>query len=481
MENQFAIETRLTRNDMQNQTTRTWIATTTLFAAFAGCAIEPGDGELDDKGIESELPDDAKLDTLASPTDHGALAFGVRVEAVNDATHLFNIWTFDLAATTTVDIRTDLPADGLDDSVLYLYRFNATTGSWGPFIARNDDVSRGVLWSRLERTLAAGRYRVLVKSFANGDHGRFGLRADRSGGAATTVPVFGITNFMANTIDFLDMNGAVLKTAPVSGDGAHGIAFGDGTYVTASSGGGFGAGPVSGRQISFVGRNGETARAPIASPQTVTENVFYGDGTFLVTRWDRSVLLVDRTGAVINARVPLDAIGAAFGDGVFVVVSHEGTAGIIDKRGNILRSNIQVGTGVRNVAFGEGVFVITSGGDDSVTIIDRTGQILVSGAAVGDSPRGVVYGDGIFMVSNVLGRSVSFIDRTGARVRPDVALGKLPKDIGFGNGIFVVTNFDEDTVTYLDRTGAVRGHFPLRRGANGRAAPVAVAFGELVR
>src|SRR5690242_16765574 len=97
------------------------------------------DGALD-KGVESADPvDDLAADSFAKPTTHGAIAFGTAPEATLTAAEKFHEWTFALTGPAQLRAFTG-PATGgrAVDTVLYLYKRTAT-GTWGSYIAKNDD------------------------------------------------------------------------------------------------------------------------------------------------------------------------------------------------------------------------------------------------------------------------------------------------------------------------------------------------------
>jgi len=142
-----------------------------------------------DKGIESDVPtnlDDLAADSLRSPIDHGALMLGTPVSETLTSTASFHSWTFALTADASVSLRTTVPAGSRElDTVIYLYR--ESSGSWGSYIARNDDVSGSEL-SGLSRGLAAGRYRVIVKGYSRAVTGPFGLASECSGAGCPSTP-----------------------------------------------------------------------------------------------------------------------------------------------------------------------------------------------------------------------------------------------------------------------------------------------------
>lgn len=141
----------------------------TVASGLTACAGETG------KGPESGVPSDGKFDSFARPTDHGELSFGgtVQIEITEEAR--FHSFTFALDGAAAVQIQTfrGLEKKKAVDTVLYLYRRRAD-GTYGPFIAKNDDNGDSQL-SLLSETLDAGEYRFLVKGYDEADQGRVGV------------------------------------------------------------------------------------------------------------------------------------------------------------------------------------------------------------------------------------------------------------------------------------------------------------------
>lgn len=165
----------------------------TALVALAGCVEEA------EKGLEEEVPTDGKLDSFARPTDHGAIAFGAAPapEASLTATERHHTWTFQLTGPASVHAFTgpSLTARMTVDTVLYLYKQKAN-GTWGAYIARNDDFDGG-LFSSMTRNLDAGTYRVLVKGYASSTRGPFSIHVECTGTGCAAAPppacVFGST------------------------------------------------------------------------------------------------------------------------------------------------------------------------------------------------------------------------------------------------------------------------------------------------
>ncbi|MDX2088705.1 MAG: hypothetical protein SFX73_12690 [Kofleriaceae bacterium] len=147
---------------------------------------------LDEKGPEEELPEDGKDDSFYRPTDHGALELGVPVtSAITDA-EKFHAWTFELDGDASIDLVTSYAVRGQrrTDTVLYLYKEGPN--GWGSYIARNDDYG-STTYSRIQRTLTAGRYRALVKGHLASTRGRFALTASCDGAGCAGGCLFGET------------------------------------------------------------------------------------------------------------------------------------------------------------------------------------------------------------------------------------------------------------------------------------------------
>lgn len=136
--------------------------------ALVGLALT---GCVADKGVEDDpLGDDGKADSFYSPTNHGALMFGPANRAEFTDDEHFHAWTFTLDGSATVSIRTQV-SNNLD-TVLYLYRRDVgSTGSYGPYIEKNDDAEDGEMYSRIDLEGTAGEYRIIVKAFKTAQRG----------------------------------------------------------------------------------------------------------------------------------------------------------------------------------------------------------------------------------------------------------------------------------------------------------------------
>lgn len=142
------------------------------------------------KGPEEDAPSaDGKADSFAKPTDHGALAFGTAAKASLAGAAEYHTWEFSLAGAASVHAFTSrIPHARTLDTVLYLYKKQAS-GTWGPYLARNDDAASTTVLSALTRSLDAGDYRILVKGHDATVAGPFGVEVDCTGaGCAPTPP-----------------------------------------------------------------------------------------------------------------------------------------------------------------------------------------------------------------------------------------------------------------------------------------------------
>jgi hypothetical protein len=133
----------------------------------------------DSKGPEEELPVDGQFDSLRSPTDHGAIAFGTAETGKLTTSERYPSWTFQLGTGAEIHAYTHRTAhEASIDTVLYLYK-HGTTG-WGPYIARNDDDGTSE-WSSIDKTLGIGQYRIVVKGYSTTTRGSFDVSVDCSG------------------------------------------------------------------------------------------------------------------------------------------------------------------------------------------------------------------------------------------------------------------------------------------------------------
>ena len=162
-----------------------WLMAVSLLA----CAADP-------KGEEQDVPSDldAKADSQAKPTDHGAIAFAAVQQASLAGSANYHAWELSLSGPASITAKTTRIAhDPTLDTVLYLYK-KSTTGTWGSYIARNDDATSSTTLSQIVKSLGAGDYRVLVKGYNSTVKGPFGVEVDCTGVGCTPAPagcVFG--------------------------------------------------------------------------------------------------------------------------------------------------------------------------------------------------------------------------------------------------------------------------------------------------
>jgi hypothetical protein len=151
-----------------------------VFSTLAACtAADPAKGE--PEALETSA---GKFDG-AGWVEHGALAFGVDGEGKLGRSTAFHRWTFELGATSDLDLRTAGNGDGAVDTVIYLYR--ELDGEL-ELVDFDDDGGYGAL-SRLVGTFDAGRYELVVAGYRRSTKGRFALRTTCTGaGCEGPVP-----------------------------------------------------------------------------------------------------------------------------------------------------------------------------------------------------------------------------------------------------------------------------------------------------
>jgi len=203
-----------------------------LACVLAGCSSAsedpaPGPGA---KGAEDNIPLDGKLDSFASPTDHGALTFGSPHAALIESGARYHSWTFALSDDAQVDLSTSLSSSNPNlDTVMYLYRRDAGTSSWGAYVYKNDD-SGGQITSRLKKSLAAGEYRVLVKAFKTSMAGSFAVTGSCEGAGCPSVATCEENPTLASATDYAPACAAAMRnvlTAPVTSTQSHWVTAAD--------------------------------------------------------------------------------------------------------------------------------------------------------------------------------------------------------------------------------------------------------------
>lgn len=124
-------------------------------------------------------------DSFQNPTEHGELLFGVPHETQFDESHRFHSWTFSLTDDAELELATHIKTSNLD-TVMYLYRRDPGTESWGHNIANNDD--HGGLESFISGTFGAGEYRIKVKASKIYMQGHFILQGQCDGAGCPVPP-----------------------------------------------------------------------------------------------------------------------------------------------------------------------------------------------------------------------------------------------------------------------------------------------------
>jgi hypothetical protein len=181
---------------------------------LVGCGEAVEDGAAVEKDAESPLYEQTaggKDDSFRKPTELGAIELGQGAVASLTRQAGYLAWTFTLYGDATVSINTESPTNGPDevDTVLYLYK-QKSNGTWGSYIARNDDASRDTFWSALSRDLGEGTYRILVKGYSASDVGEFGL--DTACEGAGCQPVINVGCAFGDT--FRDARAAMAAGEP---------------------------------------------------------------------------------------------------------------------------------------------------------------------------------------------------------------------------------------------------------------------------
>lgn len=163
---------------------------------LAGCAT--ADEAPVDKTEESDAPVDGKLDGT-SIVDKGALewleagangSYSAHANATLSAEARAVAWTFDLSDSATISLELGKARSNgrAIDTVMYVYERN-TSGSWGRYIERNDDISRRNSFSALrDMELRQGTYRVVVKGYSRAETGSFAINATCAGEGCLGTP-----------------------------------------------------------------------------------------------------------------------------------------------------------------------------------------------------------------------------------------------------------------------------------------------------
>jgi YVTN family beta-propeller protein len=233
------------------------------------------------------------------------------------------------------------------------------------------------------------------------------------------------------------------------------------------------------------------------------ESVAFGaeEGLWVANFGERTVQRIDpETNTVIRTEggITGNPTGLAVGGG-FVWVSNGLVAGTVIKIDPTTQAttSIDVGTGAKGVAFGEGALWVANDKDNTLSRIDpASGEIEVvefaefaeGGQETG--PAAVTVGAGSVWVSNSLGQSVWRVDPadlTADPVRISLLEGN-PGSLTFGEGAVWVTDPEEDAIVRINPTdnGQVTipctCNNPVGIGADGGAVWVASSLdGKLTR
>lgn len=151
-----------------------------LASSFAIACAEPA---TNDKGAEENPLTSGKDDSFFRPTEHGTLRMGVANPGTLTEDEQFHAWTFELSDRATIDLSTDVSQNL--DTVMYLYRRDAPTDSWGRYIKKNDDDGDNIS-SRIKIEGQAGEYRVIVKGFKSALRGSFSVNGECTGAGCQT-------------------------------------------------------------------------------------------------------------------------------------------------------------------------------------------------------------------------------------------------------------------------------------------------------
>jgi hypothetical protein len=156
-----------------------------LLTACGGGDDAPGTTGKGEAGPEPQL--DNKADSFFQPTVFGTVEFGTTAKATLGEDARFHAFDFELTGDATVSLKTNSD-NSKRDTVLYLYRAKEG-GTWGRYLAKNDDDGRGLL-SSIEQSLEAGSYRAIVKGYSRDETGDFSLTIDCAGtGCGPAQPV----------------------------------------------------------------------------------------------------------------------------------------------------------------------------------------------------------------------------------------------------------------------------------------------------
>jgi hypothetical protein len=183
---------------------------------FAACH-----GASSSKGPEDDIDDEGKFDSFYAPTEHGQLSFSEAHEASVSDDELYHAWDFEITSPVAIEIEVQLL--NLEDSVIYLYRWNDERSSWGSYITRDDDGGEGD-GSLIRMDLDVGSYRLMVKGYRRGMRGSFVVLASCDGagcvdGCDAIEPRPRRTGFGAQCLEPLKTLSEVIATRQSDRDG----------------------------------------------------------------------------------------------------------------------------------------------------------------------------------------------------------------------------------------------------------------------
>jgi hypothetical protein len=154
--------------------------TAALICALCGCAAAtPKTGEVGE-------PSDGRYDSFREPTDKGTLVLGDELVAELSDEEQFHAFHFELSGPAEVRLQSKDAGEPELDTVFYLYR--QQSHGWGSYIDKDDD-GGDAYFSRIETTLDAGRYRLLVKGYDTyQDLGPYLLESACAGDGCASAP-----------------------------------------------------------------------------------------------------------------------------------------------------------------------------------------------------------------------------------------------------------------------------------------------------
>jgi hypothetical protein len=236
---------------------------------------------------------------------------------------------------------------------------------------------------------------------------------------------------------------------PLTVDGPHGIAYGEGVLAVAN--------PYS-NTIYFLDTLGRMVYEPVmfgGAPMSVfPEIIAYGDGVFFNTNYfDKTLSRValphtasgalDPFGDVTDQRIQTGGRKPAhvvFGDHKFGVV-YDDAFDVITPSGTTVAS-VTLQPGSESAAFGDGVFAVSNGTAGTVSLITPAG--VVTKAIAVEGARGVAFGDGVFLVASRTTQKATLFTADGTVTATGIDLGttnpgdRVVYSVGFGQHVFAV-------------------------------------------